>query len=129
MKYLMDTQILLWAFQAEQGTMTRKANAILREPESELFVSIASLWEITIKISKGKLNVPGGTVGGVIRFVEQGGTRILEVLPMHLIALESLPHLHGDPFDRLIVAQARAEKMRLVSVDRLIHQYEPTAIR
>jgi PIN domain nuclease of toxin-antitoxin system len=128
MRLLLDTHVLLWAVNGEENASAAVRDAV-RDPANELFISIASFWEAAIKIGNGKLIVPGGSVTTLIDFAATLGATTLAITETHLRLLEALPKLHRDPFDRLIVVQARAEALRLVSADRLILQYEPHAIR
>ncbi len=112
--------------------MTRTPPAVrdaLDDPENSLHVSIVSIWEAAIKISLGKLSVPGNSVDSLLSFAEDTGTTLLPISPAALRLLQALPRIHRDPFDRPLICQARAEGLRLVSTDQNIHQYVPDALR
>ena len=128
MECLLDTQIVLWSIAGQQGTMTAAALAVVSDPTNTFYVSIASLWEATIKSAKGKLTIPGGGIEALVNRLAEVGVHTLPITPRHLVVLQTLPLLHGDPFDRIIVAQAKAEDMRLVTTDGLLRKYHPTAI-
>ena len=113
MRLLLDTHVLLWAVEGYAGTPAAVREAVT-DPANELFVSIASLWEVAIKISLRKLTVPGDRVETLFLFAERTGMTVLPVAAEHLREVERLPWLHRDPFDRMIVAQSRTEGLRLV---------------
>jgi PIN domain nuclease of toxin-antitoxin system len=119
MRLLLDTQILLWALSGDRrlDQITRKT---LTAPDNEVFVSAASLWEIAIKSSIGKLEAD---VLEVLAAVPASGFQELPVTGRHAADVAALPWLHRDPFDRLLVAQARAEPMRLLTADETLRQY------
>lgn len=96
----------------------------IADGRSEVFVSAVSAWEITIKRALGKLAVPDDLVAqlAVARFAG------LDVTITHALAVAELPEHHGDPFDRLLVAQARVEKVALVTHDRLLQRYDVTVV-
>jgi len=127
MKLLLDTHVLIWAIEGYSA-----APAVLREaitdPENELYISIAAFWEAAIKISLGKLSVPGGTVGSLFEFARRSGTVVLPLSEDDLRQLERLPWHHRDPFDRLMIAQALVRGLRFVSADDTVRQYLPDAI-
>ncbi|MCL2238313.1 MAG: type II toxin-antitoxin system VapC family toxin, partial [Treponema sp.] len=91
------------------------------------YLSIASAWEVTIKLSIGKLDIDGKTKD-FISDAEINGFIILPIKLSHLTALETLPMIHRDPFDRLLVATAQAEEMTLITVDENIQRYEVSQI-
>lgn len=118
MRLLLDTNVLLWAM-AGDARVDHLRDRLLDE-DNEVYVSAASYWEIAIKAGIGKLDVDVGKLRQAVRlsgFVE------LPVLGAHAERLAGLPQLHRDPFDRLLVAQAEAEPMRLLTSDRLLAGY------
>ena len=123
MRYLLDTHTLLWARSAPDR-LSREALAVLRSTESIMHVSMASLWECAIKSSIGKLAVPDDFYRIVSRDYE-----ILGIEVAHVEACASLPLHHRDPFDRLLVVQARLGGLVLVSRDGDIARYGvPTVV-
>ena len=120
MKYLLDTCVLLWAM---GGNFDKIApiKPILDDASVLIHVSVVSAWEITIKKSLGKLRVPPD----VLDLIGDAGFFWLPVTLDHIKTLEILPHHHNDPFDRLLIAQAQSEKMKLLSTDKRFLQYEP----
>lgn len=123
MRVLVDTQILLWLAWEEREKLSEKAVALLDDPNVELYFSIASLWETEIK---AHLNKPDFDVD--IEALEQGlfevGFKMLPIKLQHLLALRHLPHIHRDPFDRLLLAQAEAEQLFFLSADRIMDKYQ-----
>jgi len=93
----------------------------LASPDNEVFVSTASIWEIAIKRASGRLTFPVDEFADLMRRM---GFDILPILPAHAIAAAALPRHHGDPFDRMLIAQAIVETLELVSEDALIARYE-----
>lgn len=122
MRLLLDTHAFLWWDRAPQRLSVRAREAI-GGAESEVYVSVASVWEMQIKIGVGKLEMPRPLKHVILDQQQQNGFRILEVTLGHLWRLAELPRLHRDPFDRMLVAQARDEGMPLVSNDPEIVQY------
>lgn len=118
MRLLIDTQILLWSLM-EPSKLGAKGKQLLMDPEHTVFLSAVSLWEIRIKESIGKLKLPGS-------FGVELGRLQFEELPMtvaHTAALAGLPMRHRDPFDRMLVAQAMAEGLKLFTADRQLEDY------
>ena len=118
MRYLLDTHTLLWA-RAAPDRLSRDALTILESPESALHVSIASLWECAIKSSIGKLEVPEDFYRIVTDDYE-----ILSIEISHLKAFGRLPMHHRDPFDRMLVVQARLGELTLLTRDPDIARYD-----
>ena len=122
MKILLDTHIFLWAI-TDDSRLTRRQQQIFSDEHNDLFLSVASVWEIVIKVAVGKLPLPQPSVAYVERHLKKNQIKLLPLRLPHLSALESVPLLHRDPFDRILVAQAQVEGMPILSVDPLISQY------
>lgn len=122
MKVLVDTHTFLWALLHDQR-LTPKAKQVLRSTEHELVFSLVSLWEIAIKIKTGKLNTIGSSVAYIRDEMDAYGMQLLPIRYEHVLQLESLPHHHGDPFDRLLIAQALTESLPILSADRIFASY------
>lgn len=105
--------------------MAAEARAAFRDKVTEVFVSAASLWEIAIKRRKGQLTAPDNLPD----LISGMGHQILDVRLDHAWHVRTLPLLHGDPFDRLIVAQAQVENLTLVTHDRRLFDYDVRIIR
>ena len=118
MRYLLDTHTLLWA-RATPDLLSADALAVLESADNALYLSIASLWECAIKSSIGKLDVPDDFYRTVA-----GDYELLGIDVSHVEACANLPLHHRDPFDRMLVAQARLGGLTLVTRDRDIARYD-----
>ena len=123
MRFLLDTHTFLWAALDDPNLSKNAADFILNE-ETELFLSIGSLWEMAIKIGLGKLRTPRPFDAFVNDQMKQN---IIELLPLKLEHLEEyiqLPFHHRDPFDRLMIAQAKAERLTILTRDSEFQHYD-----
>lgn len=117
MRVLLDTHLLLWAL-SSPSKLSKKARQ--RIDSSEVFASAASIWEISIKCSLGKLNAnPADVLAGI----EPAGFNHLKIIGEHAAKVVELAPIHKDPFDRLLVAQAWIETMNLLTNDELLRGY------
>ena len=123
MRILLDTHVLIWLVEGDKNLST-VARSTIEDEDNSLYLSIASLWEITIKLSLGKLDLQLSVDEMVESFLIPGGIEILQIETGHLSILRDLPLHHRDPFDRLIIAQAQAEKMTLISADGVFDLYD-----
>ncbi len=121
MNLLLDTHLLLWAA-SEPQRLSAKARALLLDPANQLIFSSASLWEITIKngLERSDFNVDPRRLW---RMLLVNGYRELSVTSEHTVAVNDLPLLHKDPFDRILVAQARVEGVTLLTTDKMVTKY------
>lgn len=122
MRLLIDTHLLIW-LAAESPRLGERARHLIADAESRWF-SVASLWEIAIKHALGKPGLPFDPARLRVGLSEQGYEE-LPVLGPHALAVSGLPARHGDPFDRMLVAQARAEGLTLLTADRALAAYGP----
>jgi PIN domain nuclease of toxin-antitoxin system len=122
MRFLLDTQALLWVFSGDPRLGKRAARAVLEE-QNELFLSLASYWEICIKVSLGKLRLKEGWPELLDSEIDRLGIRRLGIRQRHLLALLDLPFHHRDPFDRLLIAQAKCESLSIITADRSFSSY------
>jgi PIN domain nuclease of toxin-antitoxin system len=122
MIYLLDTHAILWFLNGDQVRLSSNAKDIIADQQCTKFVSVASVWEVGIKISIGKLSFPKNT-GGFVRQIQQNGFELLSIKTDHIIAMETLPLIHRDPFDRLLVAAAISEQMTIMTKDDNIVKY------
>ena len=116
--YLVDAHVLLWAAD-RSDLLSETAHSILNQPDNLIFVSSATLWELAIKCNVGKLALPSD----FFETVQACGYQILPLLPTHLEAYRHLPLHHRDPFDRILIAQARIEDLTLLSADSAFGDY------
>lgn len=123
MNLLLDTNALLWWLADEP--MDPEAAAAIADPNSPVAVSAATIWEIAVKQAIGKVRVEGS----VLDQVERGGFEPLPISWEHADRAGQLPPHHRDPFDRMLVAQAQAEGLRLVSRDAVFALYEVDLLR
>jgi PIN domain nuclease of toxin-antitoxin system len=123
---LLDTHVALWAI-SDNPRLSKKARALIESPRSSVWISAATVWEIAIKhgLRRGDMPVSGQDA---LRYFQASGYRFLPVEPEHAAAVEELPALHADPFDRILVAQALVEPMRLMTHDPLVARYNDTVI-
>ena len=121
MKLLLDTHLLLWAA-GDPDRLSAAARALIGAPENEVWFSAASVWEVAIKSGLGRADFQVNP-----RLLRRGlldnGYHELPVGSEHAVAIDSLPPLHRDPFDRLLVAQARVEGITLLTADAAVAQY------
>jgi PIN domain nuclease of toxin-antitoxin system len=122
MKYLLDTSIFLWCLGAEHK-LNRKALELLSSESAKLYLSAASSWEIGIKFALGALTLPNAPSQFVPRAMSSLAIAPLEITHSHALLAGELPPHHRDPFDRMLIAQARAEKMVVLTADRTFQRY------
>ena len=121
MKLLLDTHLLLWAA-GEPKRLSKQARTLIDNPDNELLFSAASLWEVAIKRGLGREDFKVDA-----RLLRRGlldnGYSELPIISDHVVATESLPTIHKDPFDRILVAQATVEGITLLTIDSLVAHY------
>jgi PIN domain nuclease of toxin-antitoxin system len=121
MKLLLDTHLLLWAA-GEPRRLSKRARTLIDDSDNELLFSAASLWEVAIKRGLGREDFKVDA-----RLLRRGlldnGYNELPISSDHVVATESLPPIHKDPFDRVLVAQATVEGITLLTIDSLVAQY------
>jgi PIN domain nuclease of toxin-antitoxin system len=124
---LLDTHVALWAI-IDSRNLPQMARDLIMSPKTTVWVSAASVWEIAIKHSLGRGDMP---VSGqdALRYFQESEYRILAVEAEHAVAVEQLPAHHQDPFDRILVAQSLVEPMRLMTHDPLVARYSDTIIK
>jgi len=117
--FLLDTHVLLW-WLADDPALGDRARDVISTPENRILFSAASIWEIRIKQGIGKLDVPEDFVS----VLADQAFEPLAVTVAHAHAVHGLPLLHRDPFDRMLVAQARSEHLTILTCDRIISRYD-----
>lgn len=119
MSYLLDTHIFIW-WMEQNKRLPQSTYQILNDPQKQVFLSVASIWEVLIKQSKKKIKLPVDINAGI----KHSNFQVLPIGFSHVLRLQKLPLVHQDPFDRILVAQAQFEKMTLITVDPKIKQYD-----
>jgi PIN domain nuclease of toxin-antitoxin system len=119
--FLLDTHVGIWFFNGNEA-LSKTANSIIRNLSNDVYISMTSTWELAIQISIGKLDF-AGKAAGFIRLAEENEITLLPIKTSHLTVLETLPVIHRDPFDRLLVATAISEQMTLITADANIVRY------
>jgi PIN domain nuclease of toxin-antitoxin system len=127
MRILFDTHAFLWWFDAPERLSEDARHACL-DPNNELLLSVVTLWEIQVKRQIGKLTLTRPLREIVEEQERTNGTHLIAVRPEHVYALDALPLLHRDPFDRLLIAQANAEGAALLSMDSSFSGYPVTLL-
>ena len=122
MKFLIDTHAIIW-FITDDSKLPASVKNLIEDIANTCFVSVASLWEMAIKFSIGKL-VLGVSLEEMFELIEKTGFELLSATPKHLLASAKLPFHHSDPFDRLMIAQAQTDNLTLVSRDGKFDLYE-----
>ena len=122
MKLLLDTHTALW-WVNEHEKLSSEAKALLLNDANALYVSVASMWEIAIKVSLGKLLWLNGGVSAFSEKMKDMPVHLLPVTLRHVEMVETLPFIHRDPFDRLLIAAAKAEGMTILTADENMRKY------
>jgi PIN domain nuclease of toxin-antitoxin system len=121
MNLLLDTHIALWAI-ADDRRLPRDAANWISDEANSIWVSAVSVWEIAIKHMLAKKNMP---ISGrqSLGYFREAGYRVLDIRAEHAVAIENLPAIHADPFDRMLLAQAEVEPLKLLTSDALLAKY------
>ncbi|MCL2056453.1 MAG: type II toxin-antitoxin system VapC family toxin [Oscillospiraceae bacterium] len=122
MRYLLDTHAIIWHFD-DSSKLTQKAAGIIDNPKNRVYISYVSLWEIVIKISIGKLDVDF-TLDQLLYAIKDNDFDILQIEDKYLQQLSTLPFIHKDPFDRLLVSTALAENLTIITTDENVRKYD-----
>ena len=123
MRILLDSHVFIWAVTSDPR-LTTAQNAYYTGGADELFLSVASIWEMLIKAALGKLTFKAPAAEFIQKEMAKNRIQTLTINFTHLTELEFLPLIHKDPFDRMLIAQARAEKMPILSSDFKLRQYD-----
>lgn len=121
MRVLLDTRVLIWYLEGNQDLARPQRELIVRS-ETEVFVSLASLWEIAIKTSVGKLKL-NRSLTDILQQLSAQSFEILPIAPGHVLQVASLPFHHRDPFDRMIIAQAKVEFLHVITTNEEFAAY------
>lgn len=122
MKYLLDTHTLLWII-TDDKQLSIKAKRYFLNKKNEIYLSMASLWEMAIKISLNKLKINQSLAEFCKEHIIGSNINILDIKIEHLAKLESLKFNHQDPFDRMLVCQCARENMTIISKDKIFNKY------
>jgi len=122
MKFLLDTHVVLWIAE-NSPKLTGRVKDVVLNRTAEKFVSIASAWEVAIKLGTKKLHLTGG-LPEFFRMIDDNGFHTLTVEREYLREIPTLPDYHRDPFDRLLIATALAENLTILTADENIHKYD-----
>jgi PIN domain nuclease of toxin-antitoxin system len=129
MRLLLDTHIALWAI-ADHPNLSAKARKLIDDPDNQIVVSTATIWEIAIKhaLARGGPNDMPISGQDALGYFRDAGFEVLDISPAHTIAIETLAPLHADPFDRMLVAQSMAVPLRLLTHDQRVADYSDSII-
>jgi PIN domain nuclease of toxin-antitoxin system len=122
--FLLDTHVLLW-WLADDPALSTKARHVISDEKNIIFVSAASAWEITIKKALGKLEAPDA----LEEALQENNFKELPITLQHVLAIQGLPHHHGDPFARILIAQAKCESLTLITADEKLVGYEVALLK
>ena len=128
MKILLDTHVWLWLI-SEPKRIGRSAMKLLESPANDLYLSAISAWEIAIKFAAGRLSLPGKPADLITAWMAATDATPLSVEHRHALSIVSLPLHHRDPFDRMLIAQARVEGMPIMTCDPAFDAYDVKVIR
>lgn len=121
MRILLDTHVLLWYLEGNP-TLSRPRRQMIVDSRNDIFVSVASLWEIAIKIAAGKVRI-AHSLSDVFQQLSKQTIVILGIQSGHILQVAALPHHHRDPFDRMIIAQAQVEFLPVITHDEVFAAY------
>jgi PIN domain nuclease of toxin-antitoxin system len=124
LRQLLDSNALLWFVWGDRKRISPALRARIEADDAEILVSVASIWEIAIKKALGKLEAPDDLP---VR-IQELGFQLLAIEVEHAWAVRGLPHHHGDPFDRLLIAQAQVERVPVLTADPSFRDYELTVV-
>ncbi|MEL6262085.1 MAG: type II toxin-antitoxin system VapC family toxin [Cyanobacteria bacterium J06626_6] len=122
MRFLLDTHAFLW-FVLDDSRLSSEASSLVKDLDNRVLISPASYWEIAIKVSIGKYEIPGSFQDWIERQLSENGFEVLPLRVDHAARVTMLPFHHRDPFDRLLIAQALTEKIPIISIDGKFDQY------
>jgi PIN domain nuclease of toxin-antitoxin system len=122
MKLLLDTHAFIWFVEGD-SQMSARARQLIEDAQNETWLSVASIWEMAIKINIGKLKLSQPLPLYIARYMTGNGIALLSIDLLHVLRPETMPLHHRDPFDRLLTAQSASESMAIVSVDSTLDLY------
>jgi PIN domain nuclease of toxin-antitoxin system len=122
MKLLIDSHAIVW-WMTDDPRLSSVARQMLGSSQHQRFLSLASLWKLSLKVAAGRLQGIGSTIDNLRQASAKQAIQILPITYEHIVRVESLPLHHADPFDRLLVAQALEEGLTIVTADRALSRY------
>lgn len=124
MRFLLDTHVFIWAM---EGSKKLSADIMIKisDPKNEIFISVATIWEIVLKRQAKKMKLAFNPVASI----EKTGLKVIPIQIPHVLGIGELPLYHKDPFDRILIAQAIVENLTLVTSDEKIWKYKTSLIR
>ena len=127
MRLLLDTHALVWSL-ASPNVLSASTRALLTDRKNDVAVSTVSLWEIAIKRATGRRDAPSLSAEEAWKLIPETGYRLIEMTAEHAIASETIAVAHPDPFDRLLLAQSKIERLQIFTRDERLTQYDDRAI-
>ena len=127
MRVLIDTHAFIW-WNTEDERLSDRARRVMEDEASEIFVSVGSIWEVATKVAKGRLEIPGDLETYVDERLAANRWVPLSIDRRHVIRAASLPVIHRDPLDRILIAQAQLDDMPIVTTDAAITRYDVETI-
>ena len=121
-RLLLDSHAFLW-YLLDDDHLPQRVKDLVEDPAVHVTVSVTSQWELMLKAMAGRLRLPDAPERFLVDLPDEAGFRVIHVQSRHVAALADLPPIHGDPFDRMLVAQALVEDMDLVTGDETLHRY------
>ena len=118
MRYLLDTHVILWWY-LDSPQLEERHRQVIADKDNEIYVSAAAIWEIEVKRRNGKLDCPPD----MLERIKADGFKLLPIMAEHLVPLRTIPPIHNDPFDRIMVSQSIVEKIPLISYDPKVNAY------
>lgn len=122
--FLLDTHVFIWLMQADKR-INPNLRTLIQDPTNNIFISVATVWEIVIKKGLRKIKVPKDIEGGI----KYAGLSIMPIELSHVLYVEDLPVYHKDPFDRILIAQAKVENLTFITHDKQIWKYDVDALK
>jgi len=123
-RFILDTHVLLWWLEGSKR-LKKDIKNLIADEQNQVFVSVVSFWEISIKNRKGKLSLKTN----LKTIIKESKFEIVNITPDYVLAADSLSKIHKDPFDRMLVAQAKAEKLKLITSDPKIWRYKAPIVK
>jgi len=127
MRVLIDTHAFLW-WDLDDARLSEKAGELIRDGQNEILVSAGTIWEVAIKAMKGRLDLPSDIDAYVADRLRRYRWTLIAIDERHAVRAATLPMIHGDPFDRILVAQAQVEEVPILTTDAAITRYDVETI-